>query len=339
MISNRTKVAIKIFITLALLGFLAYQMDLNVLVEILWSANPGFILLGALIQFTSMFIGVVRWQTILEKFGINSKLVPLIKITFIGYFFNLFLPSGIGGDFFRSYYLAKREDRGMSTTVTTTILERSAGLCALLIIGTSFAALQDISVEGVRLFYVFLIMILLYLLGILALFHSWMHRRISSFLIKRNLEHSEDKMELVYQGLNALRCNKGSILKALVLSLVIQFLSVLIVWVAAQAIHIEASFGVFLIFVPLINLSIMVPLTINGIGLRESLFYLLFSQIGLPVEMAVGLSLVTFALYILTASPGLVIYSLYKKEEHLDEMVVEPLTPDQQTTDQPTKDR
>ncbi|MEE2840046.1 MAG: lysylphosphatidylglycerol synthase transmembrane domain-containing protein [Acidobacteriota bacterium] len=328
MISYRTKVAIKILITLALLGFLAYQMDLNVLVKILLSANPVFILLGAFIQFTSMFLGVVRWQTILRNFGINSRLVPLIKITFIGYFFNLFLPSGIGGDFFRSYYLAKQEDRGMSTTVTTTILERSAGLCALLIIGTSFAALQDIRVEGVRLFYVFLIMITLYLLGILVLFHSWMHRRISSFLIKRNLEHLEARMELVYQGLNELRRNKGSILKALVLSLGIQFLSVFIVWVAAQAIQIEASFGVFLIFVPLINLSIMVPLTINGIGLRESLFYLLFSQIGLPVEMAVGLSLVTFALYILTASPGLVIYSLYKKEEHLDEMMVEPLTPD-----------
>jgi len=316
--SYRTKVSIKVLITLALLVFLAYQMDLEVLLGILLSANPFYILLGALIQFSSMFLGVVRWQTILRNFGINSKIVPLIKITFIGYFFNLFLPSGIGGDFFRSYYLAKQEDRGMSTTVTTTVLERSAGLCALLIIGTSFAALQDISVEGVRLFYVFLSMITLYLLAILVLFHNWMHRTISAFLIKRNLEDLEAKMELVYQGLNSLRSSKGSILKAFILSLVIQFLSVLIVWVAAQAIQIEAPFGVFLIFVPLINLSIMVPLTINGIGLRESLFYLFFSQIGIPAETAVGLSLVTFALYVLTAFPGLVVYSLYKKEEHLE---------------------
>ena len=81
---------------------------------------------------------------------------------------------------------------------------------------------------------------------------------------------------------------------------------------------VAVTFGVFLIFVPLINLSIMVPLTINGIGLRESLFYLFFSQIGIPAETAVGLSLVTFALYVLTAFPGLVVYSLYKKEEHLE---------------------
>lgn len=333
MMSDRTKLAIKVLITLALLGFLAYQMDLGVLADILLSANPLLLLLGVLIQFTSMFIGVVRWQTILREFDIHTRLLPLIKINFIGYFFNLMLPSGIGGDFFRAYYLAKREDRGMSTTVTTTILERSAGLCALLIIGTFFAALEDISVEGVRLFYVFLIVITLYGLGNLVLFHSWIHRRISAFLLKRHLPHIEARMELVYQGLNALRQNKSSILQALALSLGIQILGVLIVWTVAQAIHIEAPFRVFLIFVPLINLSIMVPLTINGIGLRESLFYLLFSQIGFPAEMAVALSLLTFFLYFVTAIPGLLVYSLYKKEEHLDEMVVDPLTTDQQTAD------
>ena len=98
-------------------------------------------------------------------------------------------------------------------------------------------------------------------------------------------------MELVYGGLRRLLANRSSMIVALLLSLIIQLLAVVIVWIAALAIDIHAPFGVFLIFVPLINLSIMVPLTINGIGLRESLFYLLFSQIGFPVEMAVSLSL------------------------------------------------
>ena len=208
----------------------------------------------------------------------------------------------------------------MSTTLTTTLLERSGGLCALLVIGTLFAAFEDLRVEGVPLLYVFLVLITLYLLGNLMLFHAWIHRKISSFLKMRNLEQIEARMELVYSGLNALRGNRRSIVLALLLSLLIQFLTVVMVWVAALAIGIDAPFRIFMVFVPLINLSIMVPLTINGIGLRESLFYLLFSQIGLPVETAVSLSLVTFCLYLLTAIPGLILYSLYKKEEHLDEM-------------------
>ena len=96
-------------------------------------------------------------------------------------------------------------NRGMSTTLTTTLLERSAGLCALLVIGTLFAAFEDLRVEGVPLFYVFLVLITLYLLGNFMLFHAWIHRQISWFLEKRNLEQIEASMELVYSGLNALR--------------------------------------------------------------------------------------------------------------------------------------
>ena len=130
-------------------------------------------------------------------------------------------------------------------------------------------------------------------------------------------------MELVYQGLNTLRNNKRTIVVALLLSLVIQFFAIIITWIAAQAIEIQAPFRIFLIFVPLINLSIMVPVTIAGIGLQESLYYLLFSQIGLPAEMAVSLGVVARLVYILTAVPGGIIYSLYKKEEHLDEILAE----------------
>jgi len=318
--SHRGKVLIRVGITLGLLAFLAYQMDLSKLWVILVSASPLLVLLGTLVHLMGVLLSVVRWRTILVSFDIHIDYSPLAKITFIGFFFNQFLPSGIGGDFFRAYYLSKRKNRGMSTTLTTTLLERSGGLCALLVIGTLFAAFEDLRVEGVHLFYVFLGLITLYLLGNLMLFHAWIHRQISWFLKKRNLEQIEAKMELVYSGLNALRGNRHSILVALFLSLLIQLITVVVVWVAALAIDIDAPFRIFMIFVPLINLSIMVPLTINGIGLRESLFYLFFSQIGLPVETSVSLSLVTFSIYLLTAVPGLIIYSLYKKEEHLDEM-------------------
>ena len=325
--SDRGKILTKTTITLALLLFLAFQMDLGELVAILFSANPILILLATLVHVLSVLLSVFRWRTILVNFDIHIDFSPLAKITFIGFFFNLFLPSGIGGDFFRAYYLSKRKDRGMSTTLTTTFLERSAGLCALLVIGSLFASLENIRVEGIPLLYVFLVLITMYLLGNLILFHSWMHRRISSFLRNRHLQQLEAKMGLVYGGLSRLLGNRSSMIRALFLSLLIQLLAVVIVWIAALAIDIHAPFGIFLIFVPLINLSIMVPLTINGIGLRESLFYLLFSQIGLPGEMAVSLSLVTFSVYLLTAIPGSVLYSLYKREEHLDEIVTEAELP------------
>lgn len=320
--SYRVKVLLKVIVTIGLVLFLAYQMDLRKFVAILSSASPMLILLATLVHIASVFLLVVRWQAILRKFDIVIEVLPLTKITFIGYFFNLFLPSGIGGDFFRAYYLSKREKRGMSTTLTTTVLERSAGMFALLVIGTVFALVGGIAFQKVPLVFVFMLIMAVYLLGNFVLFNSWLHRQITAFLRKRELKQWEEKMELVYKGLNTLRRDRRTVSVAIVLSLGIQFLASVTVWVAAIAIGIDAPFVIFLTFVPLINLSIMIPLTINGIGLRESLFYLLFAEIGLSVETSVTLSLVTFIVYVLTAVPGAIIYSMYKKEEQLGAMLV-----------------
>ncbi len=274
-------------------------------------------------QACSVVLSVARWRVILENFDIDIAYFPLTKITFIGNFFNLFLPSAIGGDFFRAYYLAKRKHRGMSTTITTTMLERSAGLCALLGIGTFFAATRRLEVQGISLFHIFLGLIGLYTAANIALFHPWIHDKITRLFKRWHLEDVESKLELVYRGLRSLRSNRRAITIALLLSLVIQFLSVVIMWVAALSIGVRAPFYVFLVFIPIINLTIMIPLTINGFGLRESAYALLFAQIGINNESAVALSLLNFLVVTLASLPGAVMYSLYKKEENFSEMLSE----------------
>ena len=321
--SYRWKILARIAFTLVLLLVLVYQMDLKIFVDVMTSADVSLILLATVIHFVVMGLFVIRWQIILRNFEIFTRLVPLIKITLIGFFFNLFLPTGIGGDCFRAYYLARLERRGMSTTLTTTLLERSAGMCGLVMIGTCFAILGGIEFEGVSLVYVFLFVLILYVLGNMVLFNSQIHKGISHFLQKKNFLQMQAKMELVYKGLTMLRRNKRSVAITLTVSLTMQFLAVVIVWVSAQALRIDAPFMAFLTLVPLINLSVMVPLTINGIGLREGLFYLLFSQIGVPVEAAVSLSIIYFCIHVFSGLPGGIIYSLYEKKEPLDEIFSE----------------
>jgi uncharacterized protein (TIRG00374 family) len=321
--SKRWSILIKASVTLALLGLLAWEMDLRQFLQVLASASLVLILSATLLQLISILIAVVRWQAILESFRIGTPLGPLARIMFMGQFFNLFLPSSIGGDVFRAFYLARRERRGMPTTLTTTILERSAGLCALLGIGVLFAALHPIRIQGFPLLVLYVLLIGLYALANVVLFHSWTHRRLTGVLQRWRLENVEAKLGLVYEGLESLRRDKRAILVSLGTSFVIQFFAVVIMWVAARAIHIEAPFYVFLIFIPIVNLTIMIPVTINGFGLRESAYFLLFSQVGLPVETSVTLSLLNFVVVTLASLPGGVIYSLHKKDERFDELLAE----------------
>jgi len=142
----------KITVTALLLYFLYSKIDWPEFRRILHQANFFLIVAALGLQFLSYFLGVDRWKIILENFRISVPFGKLARITFIGAFFSLFLPSMVGGDFFRAYYLARDQKQRLTTTLTSLILDRSAGFLALLAIGTTFAAARSISIQGVRVF-------------------------------------------------------------------------------------------------------------------------------------------------------------------------------------------
>lgn len=309
----------KVIFTVLLLVLLAYQVDLKTLAQTMVSVQLVILLPAVLLQVLMALVSTIRWRAILSNFAIQTGLSRLARLVFIGAFFNLFLPSSIGGDVIRAFYLSRQTGRGMSTTLMTTVLERSAGLCALLAIGSAAVFTQNISVHGVPLSRVFALLLLFYAAANLILFNSKAHGILTRFLGRFKMQDVEAKMELVYKGLKSLIRNRRSIVVALGLSLGIQFSSVLIVWIAGKSLGIQSDFLNFLVFIPLINLSIMVPLTINGFGLRESLYFLLFTQIGLSEEQSVALSLLNTLVVMAAALPGGLFYSLYKREPGFDE--------------------
>ena len=317
------KTLIRSIITLALIAFLLYQIDVTTFLSVLSSARFLFLVPAVLLQAALVFISVARWRAVLRNFQIQIRFLSLAQITWMGSFFSLFLPSSIGGDVFRAYCLAKQKKRSMATTLTTTALERSGGLGALLVIGVVSVFFHRIEVQGIPLLPIFLVLITGYILANITLFNSRIHTLASRLLRRLGRESWDSKLEWVYQGLQTLSRNRGSLVLITVLSLVIQFCSVVIVWITAHALSIKAPFTAFLIFVPLINLSIMVPLTINGFGLRESLYLLLFAEIGLQEEAAVALSLLNTLVIMLAALPGGFVYSMYKRRERFDPVLEE----------------
>ena len=320
------KLLLKVCLSVVLLGLLALEMDLKKFVAVVASADISLILLATAVQIMITLIAVYRWRVILENFQIRTPLWPLTRIMFIGQFFNLFLPSAIGGDVFRGYYLSRREHRGMSTTLTTTVLERSAGLLALLAIGCIAAAAHPMVVKGFNLLYLFVGLLIAFVLANVALFNPWMHKWITRVLCRLRLPNIESKLELVYEGLGTLRKNPKAIVSCLLISFVIQFVAVVIMWLAALAIEVRAPFSVFLVFIPVVNLTLMIPLTPNSLGIREGVYFLLFAEIGVAAETSVTLSLLNFLIVALSSLPGAVFYSLHKKEEDFVDILGKPET-------------
>lgn len=308
------KTFLKLIFTILLLSGLGYQLDLGELFSVIGSARPRLFLVAILLQMIGTFIAVLRWRIILTYFTVKISYIETLRIVFMGNFFNLFLPSAIGGDVFRAYYVYKSSRTGLSQMLTTTFLDRSAGLFALLLIGLCGALYSNISVGGVVVSHFFILLTGFYLLLNVALFHDASHRTASRLLKRLGFHTLEEKLQLIYVGLRSLIREPGSVFAILVLSLFIQFLSVCVMWFAALSLDFGSSFAVFLIFIPLINLSIMVPITINGFGLRENLYRLLFTELGIQDETAVALGFLQFIVLMIVALPGGLLYSLYKIE-------------------------
>ncbi len=313
--SQRLKTALKLLLTFALLAVVVSQMELEKFSKTLSSMDLSWVVLALSLQLLAAVPAVQRWRLILRSFEIRKGFLPLLKLALIGSFFNLFLPTGIGGDFIRGFYLSRNVGRGISSILTTILLERSGGLCALLLIGTIASALSGIEISDFPAVYLFLVFLAGYSLINLLLFLPWVHTQIDLLLKRWGFDSVAAKMELIYEGLQALGRDGRTLGGTLVLSLIVQFVSILVVWALAQAIGATASFSTFLIFIPLINLTLMIPLTISGIGLREGAYYLLFSQVGLPAEMSIALSLMNYFVYLLAGLPGALLYTLHKKDE------------------------
>lgn len=315
--SSRLAIFLKSIVAAALLGFLLWKMDLSKLKEVFSSANWILVLVSGLIHFGTVGFSTNRWRVILANFSILVRFGLALKLLIIGYFFNLFLPSSFGGDFVRAFYLGKESGRGMSTTLMTTMLDRAAGLTALLLIGMFSVLVYPIEVEGFSLRLLFVLICCGFGFALVVVFNSKVHRVFTGLMVRFNLKGIEEKIELVSQGMIRLRENKKAILAILAYSFAIQIAVILSMWVGALALGIEAPFSIFFVFIPVINLSVTIPLSINGIGLRESAYTLLFTQLGVPMEKAFALSLINFLVVAMTSIPGGAVYSLYKRDEDL----------------------
>lgn len=310
-----TKTLLKAVVSFGLLGFLFYQTDSSALFRVITATNWLLLVPAVLILFSTTLLQNLRWTLIIRNFGLRISFGRLYRIVLIGCFFNLFLPSSVGGDFFRAYYLGKQKKIGVPIAAATTMIDRISGLSALLLLGLCCSFFSSQVLGGIPIKIIFLGIFLIFMTGIIMFFHPVLHALLEKILIRLKAERLLQKTPEVYEGTARFRRNLPDILLTTLISLVIQTISICSVWVAARAVGIDAPFFIFLMFIPLINIAVAIPLTINGVGLREGMFFLLFSEIGVPMESSITLSLLTLLLNLGMALPGGVVYSFFKKEE------------------------
>src|SRR5215211_3290538 len=135
-VPRRTLLVIAQFcISAALLFFLLRQIDLARLIAIWGGLRQPFLLLALVLQLGGVLISALKWWLLLRASGQPAPYFWAIRIYLIGQFFSNFLPTQIGGDAVRVYYLTRRIGRP-AIAIASVFVERITGFLALTLIGT-----------------------------------------------------------------------------------------------------------------------------------------------------------------------------------------------------------
>jgi len=282
---------LKITVSCTLLAFIFKKAGIRDVLTHLHSMNPWLFGLSSLLYLFIIYLSACRWRILLDK---QYPLSKVFSLCLIGSFFNTLLPGAIGGDAVKAYYLYKDTKKG-GDSIGSVFMDRYIGFAALLSMAlvSGFFAFRDL--QSIGMHWVIPSLFMVFFIGSILFFRLQIGRRYSAI--------SE-----FYDYFRRSITNRSLLMKTCGLSLIIQLLSVLMIYLIAMGIGRTLTFTALFVLVPIVTIITMVPLSISGLGVRESAFVLLFGLTSVPPQDSTSISFLWFLSIVATSLVGLVEY-------------------------------
>lgn len=295
----------RIVVTLAILFALFKLIPYKKIIEVFKDSDKIYLVLGAGTFFSCYLIAAARWKFILSSLGVRMSSKEVFYAFFSGLFFNLFFPSFVAGDVFRSMSISYRH--GSSKKVASSVLmDRFSGGVALALVALVAFLIGRNILNDPQISIAIAILCLAASAASLVIFN----KSVFLFLTKvfRKNDKIEEKIISFHDQLYFFKKNPKVLFKSLCFSLPIQMLVPLSFFITSRAFGVETSIVYFFILVPVIMAIAMVPITIAGAGTREASSVYFFSLIGIAKSVGLGMSLLNLILMILMGIVGGIFY-------------------------------
>lgn len=295
---------LKVLVSVGLLAYLfLFRIDLRALGAAVSRARWGVLAFAALLAISSVPLRAVRWFALLRGLDIEVPLPRLIVLYFVGAFFNVFLPTGLGGDAVRVVELA-RYTKKTPEAVGTVLVDRANGLWVLFVMGLVALPFAARYVPSETL-------LVIGGVSLAAVIGGWvvMGTRFVPWLGSKVRLPGQAKLERFYHAVSG--CGYVALAQASAISLLFNLLNVLINYTIARGFGVDRPFGIFAVFAPLLSVSLLVP-SIGGLGVREAAHILFYGTVGVDEATATAMGLTQYAVG--TLVPGLIGGVLYAIE-------------------------
>jgi len=301
---------VKIAVSAGLMAFLLHKIPSHEIVELARRADRGLLLAATTVFMLSNVLGWFQWHVLLRSSGVELSAGRTFRFYFVGLFFNNFLPANIGGDAVKVYDLT-REGESAYQMIAVTLLDRLLGVFSLCVLAV-IADLLLVARHGGAHHMLYLGVFVACMIPALGFYFyrplgNWLRRSV----LRLHALSINARATAIIDHLSPFRGRRALVTRLVSLSAVIQAMRVFTHVLVGMAIGVSMTkLGVaqFFVFIPLLSLAMIPPITINGLGIREGLGILLFAAAGISRTDAFVLEFATYLISVLVSLLGLAFF-------------------------------
>ncbi|MBT7517082.1 MAG: flippase-like domain-containing protein [Acidiferrobacteraceae bacterium] len=302
--------ALKILFSGGLLYWLIHDLELKQVGLVIADANIGLLSLAFMMFFLGYLITALRWRMLLSAQGVHARIGFLVQSFMVAIFFNNLLPSTIGGDVVRIYD-SWRLGNSRSGAASVVIVDRLTGLLAL----ASYALITVIAARQLADLVPALPALVLgatLAVGGLAWFVFFAPRQLYRSLEQYLDRRTTQPWRIIAKIASAFSMFSGRrdlLVRAFGLSLLLQLNVIVHFIIVSRALGIDIPVLAMFTVIPLSIFVTMLPVSINGIGLREGVFVFFFSAYGIDAVEAIAFAWIALGFVMLQGVIGGILFA------------------------------
>jgi uncharacterized membrane protein YbhN (UPF0104 family) len=291
------KLFAKVAVSVGLLAYLSSRVDFAEIGRFLADVDPIGVLIALGLYLAGQALSALKWRRLALAVGFRADPARFVAYYFIGMFFNTFGLGTVGGDIVRALYLAGSGGR-RGLALNTVVADRVSGLLALL--GIALAALV--------VFHHYELPAVIYW-GVIALSSALLGGwRLLPWLVPKLLPERNRLRRLVEEDLAPYWDDYRLLAEVSVLSLSFHLSQIGVLLILTHALGLAVPWSYCLVFGPLVNILAAIPISWNGLGVREGGYVFFLAHIGIARESAMAFALTWFAVVVSSGAVGGIVY-------------------------------
>lgn len=304
--------SLKFIISTALIAWLLLvRTSLGDIVRHIKDASLFWLIISFSLHALGMLISAIRWQILIRAQGDQVPLGFLVKSYLVGAFFNNFLPTRIGGDIVRIYD-GSRYSQTIVKSSAIILVERLTGIIVLFLFALAGSLMRLEMAQTLPVIWVSLLLGLGGLVLISVFFLPVAENLFEKIPDKGILTKLKQKTFQFRETIISYKQQPGALVKAMFWALLLQINVIVHFFLIGKALHLTIALLDYFIFIPIVLLIMLIPITINGLGLREGSYSEIFSFYGIGHGVGVAFGIIDLAFMLIVGLVGGVIYMLRK---------------------------